>query len=176
MKTYFLVFLGLSLSLYGQDSTKTLEIVQKPIWLEKKGFKMQIPDGWRISTECSDVLCSLLAPIDTLSRPDIYVENINFTVDKLPSASYTVDQYASFSIKYLPSVVKNFKLLSKKKLGPNAYLIEYQGLKSNFYQSWKQYYYTKNSKVYIVTLASETIKFDYYKKLTESSLKSFKLF
>jgi hypothetical protein len=158
-----------------QTDTSKVAVVEKPIYLEKKGYKIQIPKGWRLAPECQDNNCSLFSPTDTLLLPDTYVENINITVEKLTSPGYTVDQYASYSITYLPKVVQNFKLISKKKLNASSFVVEYKGLKNNFLQTWRQFYYVKNSKVYIVTLATETAKFDYYKPIVESYLKSFKV-
>jgi hypothetical protein len=155
--------------------TAKIVVIEKPIYLEKKGYKIQIPKGWRLAPECQDNNCSLFSPADTLLLPDTYVENINIAVEKLSSPGYTVDQYAAYSITYLPKVVQNFKLISKKKLNANSFVVEYKGLKNNFLQTWRQFYYVKNSKVYIVTLATETPKFEYYKPLIESYLKSFKI-
>jgi hypothetical protein len=156
------------------DTTKIVS-VEKPIYLEKRGYKIQIPKGWRLAPDCQDNNCSLFSPADTLLLPDTYVENINITVEKLNSPGYTVDQYAAYSITYLPKVVQNFKLISKKKLNANSFVVEYKGLKNNFLQTWRQFYYVKNAKVFIVTLATETPKYEYYKPLIESNLKSFKL-
>jgi hypothetical protein len=172
---FCIVFLGImnqvSAQVGGIDSVK----VEVPAELIRKTYKMELPKGWRVQDGCKDELCSLLSPADTLSYFDRFTENINITVNKLPSASYTVDKYASYSISYLPKVVKGFKLISKKKLKSNVYLIEYTGEKSNFNQTWKQYYYVKNSKVFIVTFASEAKNYDYYLPIVEASLKSFRL-
>ncbi|HLO42731.1 MAG TPA: hypothetical protein VK175_00285 [Leadbetterella sp.] len=147
----------------------------KPMVLDKKTYKMDIPKGWRIQDNCQENLCSLLSPADTLSYIDRFVDNINIAVDKLPSANYTVDKYAQFSIDYLPRVVKNFKIIEKKKLKPNVYLVTYKGDKSGYAQTWRQYYYVKNAKVFIVTFACETDKYAYYKDIVEPYLSSFKL-
>lgn len=154
------------------DTTKP----KAPLKLVKKAYSMNIPTGWRIDEDCKEELCSLFSPPDTLaSGYDNFVENINITVNKLSSPSYTVDQYATFSIGYLPKVVKNFKILEKKKLSATAYRLTYQGDKNYFSQTWRQYYYVKNSKVYIVTFAAHTSKYAYYQPLIEPYLNSFKL-
>lgn len=177
MKTIlFLIFLGAFHFGMGQlqvapDTSKA----PKPFVLDKKTYKINIPAGWRIQDNCQENLCSLLSPIDTLSYIDRFVDNINITVDKLPSASYTVDKYAQFSIQYLPGVVKNFKIIEKKKLKPNVYMLIYKGEKSGYTQTWQQYYYIKNAKVFIVTFACETEKYTYYKELVGPYLNTFKL-
>jgi hypothetical protein len=167
-----LIFILFCLKVSAQDSLAIKPVVNI---LEKKSFKINIPSGWRVNPECQELNCSLFSPNDTLSAGDSYIENINITIEKLPSTSYTAEQYTTFSISYLPKVVKNFKLLKRTKINQNLVVIEYQGHKSNFEQSWRQYFHVKNAKVYIVTLATETPKFNYYKTLTEPYLKSFKV-
>lgn len=147
----------------------------KPAVLDKRGYLINIPKGWKIEENCKEEWCNLISPFDTIGVLDSYLESINFAVNKLPSASYTVDEYASFSIKYLPSVVKNFKVLEKKKLKTNVYRITYQGEKDKFKQTWRQYYYIKNAKVYIVTFACESEKYAYYQPIVEPYLNSFRL-
>jgi hypothetical protein len=176
MKNFiFVVLVLIGFKSLAQDTLKVAKVELPPVYFEKKGYKIQMPTGWRIAPGSADNNSSLFAPTDTLFSPDIYVENINIAVEKLSTTSYTVDQYATFSIGYLPKVVKNFKLVSKKKLNSSSYVVEYKGNKNNFDQTWRQFYYVKNAKVYIVTLATETPKFEYYKLIVEPFLKTFKL-
>lgn len=178
-KYLFIGFLILkSFAAVAQQATALADTTKPkaPLKLAKKAYSMNIPPGWRIDEDCKEDLCSLFSPPDTLSKEyDNFVENINITVNKLSSPSYTVDQYATFSIGYLPKVVKNFKVLEKKKLSATAYRLTYQGDKNYFSQTWRQYYYVKNSKVYIVTFAAQTAKYAYFQPLIEPYLNSFKL-
>lgn len=148
--------------------------VEPELWLVKKGFKMKYPAKWEISQPCTDTYCSVFSPGDTLGFMDSFRENINFTVSKL-SPGYTVDQYAAYSLGYLPKVVKGFEVLDKKKLRANAYRITYRGTKDNFAQTWRQYYYVKKNQVYIVTFAAESSKYRYYQPFIEPYLASFTL-
>lgn len=143
--------------------------------LDFKPYKINYPSSWRLKAGCAVNECTILAPRDTLTAPDTYFESINLTFNPLPSASYTVDKYAQFSIDYLPKVVKNFKVVEKKKLKPNVIRLTYMGEKDTFKQTWRQYYYVKASKVYIVTFSAETQKYDYYETIIESFLNSFTL-
>jgi hypothetical protein len=164
-----------TLSAQDLETVKDSLIVKEPFVLNQKAYSITIPDGWRIQENCTNDLCSLLSPRDTLGSYDRFTENINFTVNKLPSPSYTVDKYAQYSITYLPSVVKNFKVIEKKKLRSNAYLLTYKGEKSGFAQTWRQFYYIKNAKVYIMTFACETEKYEFYLPIIDPYLGSFKL-
>lgn len=143
--------------------------------LDFKPYKINYPSSWRLKANCAANECTILAPGDTLTWPDTYTESINLTFNPLPSASYTVDKYTAFSIDYLPKVVKNFKVIEKKKLKSNVMRITYTGEKDTFQQTWRQYFYVKSSKVYIVTFSAESKKYNYYQPLIESFLSSFTL-
>lgn len=170
MKNLFLALLT-SCGLTANATSLTDSIIV----LDFKPYKIDYPSSWRLKPGCLANECTILAPRDTLTTPDTYFESINLTFNQLPSASYTVDKYAQFSIDYLPKVVKNFKVLEKKKLKPNVIRLTYIGEKDTFKQTWRQYYYVKSSKVYIVTFSSETQKYDYYQQFIESFLNSFTL-
>ena len=118
----FLTFL-ISVQLLAQKTDSTFKKPEKEPVLEKKGYVITIPKGWKIQENCKEELCNLVAPFDTLGILDTFLESINFTVNQLPSASYTVDEYARFSIKYLPSVVKNFSIVDRKKIKSNAFIV-----------------------------------------------------
>lgn len=163
----FLIFLGFTANAtLLTDSIKVLDF---------KPYKIDYPSTWRLKAGCAANECTILAPSDTLTSPDTYLESINLTFNSLPSATYTVDKYAQFSIDYLPKVVKNFKVVEKKKLKSNVIRLTYTGEKDTFKQTWRQYYYVKSSKLYIVTFSAETPKYDYYQKIIESFLNSFTL-
>jgi hypothetical protein len=168
MKNLFLTFL----TLCGLTANANL-LTDSTIVLDFKPYKIDYPSSWKLKPGCVANECTILAPKDTILLPDTYLESINLTFNALPSASYTVDKYAQFSIDYLPKVVKNFKVVEKKKLKPNVIRLTYTGEKNTFNQTWRQYYYVKSSKVYIVTFSAETPKYEHYKAIIEPFLNSF---
>jgi hypothetical protein len=150
-------------------------VIKEPLKVDFKGYRMTVPEGWVIKTGCLEEQCTFTSPRDTVGGFDTYIESINLVVNKLSNAGYTVDKYADFSIGYLPKVVNNFKVIEKRKLKANAYRVTYAGEKNNLLQTWRQYYYVKNGKVYIVTFSAETRKYDYYQPIIEPYLNSFVL-
>lgn len=145
-----------------------------PKTVDFPAYKMTVPTAWKIKAGCVEGQCTLLSPTDTLTAYDAYTETINLTINKLSSASYTAEQYATFSIGYLPKVVNGFQVLERKKLKPNLTRITYRGEKNGYLQTWRQYYHVKNAKVYIVTFSAETKKYDYFQPIIEPFLDSFK--
>lgn len=183
---YLLVFtLMLSATFVSAQVTKdTLSTTKKdtakvaaPIinYLKKSAYQIIVPSGWKSDPNCPEKNCTLTAPGDTIGPYDSYTESINIVFENLSSKSYTVDQYADFSKGYLPKVVKGFKVLERKKLKPNVIMMVYTGEKNSFPQTWRQYYYVKNQKVYIVTFACEPHKYAYYLPIVTESLASFKV-
>lgn len=134
-------------------------------------YTLDIPEGWKMKENCTENDCSFLAPQDTPA--DTFLENINITVADAPSKNYPVTKYTDFSIGYLPSVIENFELVERKKLPGNSEYIIYKGLKSEFHQTWKQYYHIKGSKMYIVTFTAETVKFEEYIARIQKNLDTF---
>lgn len=165
-----LIILCTSIASYANAPADSIKV------LDFKPYKINYPSSWRLKENCTAKECSIIAPFDTLSKTyDTYGESINLTFSNLPSAEYTVDKYAQFSIDYLPKVVKDFKVLEKKKIKPNVIRIVYTGEKNTFKQTWRQYYYVRGGKVYIVTFSAETAKYDYYQPFIEPYLNSFML-
>ncbi len=176
-KSLFILLLFIAPFSYAQqDTLVTLtDSIPKPQIVEFKSYKMTVPDGWDIKKGCVENQCTMTSKRDTLLDFDVYIESINLTVNKLSNPNYTVDKYANYSIGYLPKVVQNFKVIERKKLRSNAYRVTYAGIKNGLEQTWRQYYYIKSQKVFIVTFSAETRKYEFYQPVIEPYLDSFKL-
>jgi hypothetical protein len=141
--------------------------------LKNFSYSIDVPENWTVKDGCTEADCSFLAPQD--NNQDTFLENINITVVDAPAKNYSAEKYTDFSIGYLPTVVENFELLERVKLPENASRITYKGLKSGYHQTWKQYYFIKSSKMYIVTFTAETPKVEEYILKIQSTLDSFKV-
>ena len=177
----FLIVLLISSSVSAQNLEDSLKVaepevkVAEPQILDMDSYKINYPSNWRVKNGCADANCSLLSPPDTVGGTsyDRFVENINIVYNKLSSSSYTVDKYADYSVSYLPKVVAGFKVIERKKLKSNVIRLTYKGEKNGFEQTWRQYYHVKAGKVYIITFAAETSKYEYFQPLVEEYLNSF---
>jgi hypothetical protein len=133
---------------------------QSPDTLNRFDYTLPLPAGWTVKEGCSETDCSILAPQD--HKQDTFLENINITIAAAPSKNYPVGKYTDFSVNYLPSVIQDFKILERTKLKGNAEYLVYQGTKSNFAQTWKQYYFIREEKLYILTLTAEQTQYASY--------------
>lgn len=141
--------------------------------VDSLGYSISIPEGWKVKEGCNESDCSYLAPQD--NNQDTFLENINITVADAPAKNYPVKKYSDFSIGYLPSVIDHFDLLERKVLPNNAEYIIYKGEKSGYPQTWKQYYFIKGLKLYILTFTAETSRFEEYIAKIQDNLDSFKI-
>jgi hypothetical protein len=136
-------------------------------------YTINIPQDWTTKEGCNASDCSYLAPQD--NGQDTFLENINITVVEAPAKNYAVKKYTDFSLGYLPTVMDNFELIDRKALPNNAEYIIYKGFKSNYNQTWKQYYFIKGNTLYILTFTAETPKFEEYIAKIQENLDSFKM-
>lgn len=159
--TFFLILIFNTLGYSQSDTLKT------------DSYTIIIPEGWKIKEGCLPGDCSLLAPHDNFE--DTFLENINIVVAKAPAKNYPVKKYADFSVGYLPSVIENFEVIDRKPIANNGEYVIYQGIKSDFKQTWKQYYFIKNEGLYIITFTAETDRFDEYINKIQANLDSFQI-
>ncbi|WP_304238333.1 hypothetical protein [Jiulongibacter sediminis] len=145
----------------------------EPLMVDFPSYKMTFPDTWKVKNGCIETQCTINSPRDTLMNFDTYIESVNLTVNKLNNTSYTALKYADYSIGYLPKVVQQFQVLERKNLGRNSYRVTYRGVKNGLRQTWRQYYYVRSGKVYIVTFSAETRKYELYQPMIEPYLDSF---
>lgn len=136
-------------------------------------YSFLVPEGWKIKEGCMEADCSLLAPHDDYE--DTFLENINIVVTQAPGKNYAVKKYADFSVGYLPTVIDDFEILERIELDNNGEYVIYKGFKSDFHQTWKQYYFIKDESLYIITFTAETSRFEEYISQIQINLDSFKI-
>lgn len=141
--------------------------------LQMDTYTFLVPEGWKIKEGCLEADCSMLAPHDDYE--DTFLENINIVVAPAPAKNYPVKKYADFSVGYLPSVIDDFEVLERVELENNGEYVIYKGLKSDFHQTWKQYYFIKDEGLYIITFTAETDRFEEYIDKIQVNLDSFKI-
>lgn len=141
--------------------------------LNRFDYTLPLPPGWTVKEGCSATDCSILAPQD--HKQDTFLENINITIAAAPAKNYPVGKYTDFSVNYLPSVIQDFKILERTKLKGNAEYLVYQGTKSDFAQTWKQYYFIRGEKLYILTFTAEQGQYPAYMEKMGTLLDEFRI-
>jgi hypothetical protein len=145
----------------------------QPAWktLTKNTYAIKYPDTWTLTAGHTNEKFSITAPSDGMD--DQFVENLDLTTN--PISGYTPKQYADFSKTTLPRKIKGFKVLEEKavKQGADGYYMVFKGTQGTDKLKWKQYYFIKGGKVYIITFTAEETRYAEYIKNIATMLSSF---
>jgi hypothetical protein len=143
------------------------------ITLTKAAYSIKYPSTWEVKPGANNLTFNIQAPSD--GAGDTYTEFIDLTVNKLEDATMNAEKYALFSKGYLPSKIPKFKVVESKKTTQNkvGYFMVFTGLQNGKQCKWKQCYFVKNSKVYIITYTAAAESYDSYKAIVEPMIASF---
>lgn len=149
-------------------------IAQQTNTLSKAAYRIKYPADWTVEPDANERQFTIKSP--TESQEDVFVENLNLAVEKLPAFGYTAAEYASFSKGYLPQKIKKFTVLTNKKgnIGKDSWYMEFKGLQNNKKLQWKQYYIVHNSKVHILTFTAEPAQYKIFLPMVNKMLASYK--
>ena len=81
-------------------------------------------------------------------------DNINVYIEDLTGKNIVLDKYIELSKKQIGQYITDYKSLESKRLninGDECQMIVYNGVQGVFSLQWKQYYYIKDQKAYVVT-------------------------
>jgi hypothetical protein len=163
MRLYFPLILAFSANSLLAQGTKTLS---------KPTYSIKYPDTWTVADGSTNTSFTISAPSD--GAEDKFTEFIDMIANTI--SSYTPKTYAAYSKTYLPTKIKNFKVLEEKEVkqgGKTGYYMIFNGKQDNLQRKWKQYYFIEKGKVFIVTFVAEEKKFADYMKKIGSTLSSF---
>jgi len=143
--------------------------------LSKSTYSIKYPSTWIADENADAKNFTIKSP--TEGQEDVFVENLNLAIEKLPTFGYTAQEYAAFSKSYLPQKIKNFTVLTNKKgtLGKDSWFMEFKGLQNNKKLQWKQYYIVVNSKVHILTFTAEPAQYKNYLPVVNAMMASYKV-
>jgi hypothetical protein len=141
--------------------------------LTKTTYSVKYPDTWTLTPGHNNEKFSLTAPSDGVG--DQFVENMDLTVIALGASTYTPKQYADYSKTTLPKKIKFFKVLEEKavKQGVAGYYMVFKGTQGADKLKWKQYYFIKSGKVYVITFTAEDSRYAEYITNIGTMLSSF---
>jgi serine/threonine-protein kinase len=142
--------------------------------LSKATYSIKYPETWTLENGSTSTAFSITAPSD--GETDNFIENINLTASAI--SGYTPQSYAAYSKTFLPSKIKNFKVIEEKAVtqaGKSGYYLVFKGKQGKDALKWKQYYFIEKGKVFILTFTAEEINYAGYIKNIGTSLNSFSL-
>lgn len=161
MKKLPLLLVLISVFCFSQNKFKTYS---------KDNYTINYPESWDLDIS-GQMNTSLLLFSKPSSNNDDFRENVNIIIQKLGYKNIDIQEYAEISINQIKSSGK----ILKNKLINNKYVIEWKAFINQRNLKFKQYYFVKNRKAYVVTFTAKENEYDNYIREANQILDSFKL-
>ena len=111
-----------------------------------------------------------------LKEEDFFKENVNLIIQDLNDYESTLDSYIKITENQIKTMVPDGKVIeSKFHKEKNYHEIVWSGYISERNLKFKQYVFTKNKNVYLLTLTTLPETFEEYTSIGNKILNSFKL-
>ncbi|WP_340067357.1 PsbP-related protein [Ascidiimonas aurantiaca] len=165
MRVIFLQFLLFFTCFSCQSQLSTIE-------LDRKEFNVSYPESF-VLDESGQNNTVFVLKTKAENANDTFIENINLATQPITNSSF--DDFVSKTISEISAVGK---LIEKKKLnvdGLDCLKLKFVLTQNNIPLTFVQHYYIKNGKVYVLTLSSESSKYEKYLNLFEVVLSTFTL-
>ncbi|MGS2764262.1 PsbP-related protein [Sinomicrobium sp. M5D2P9] len=140
--------------------------------LDRKEFKVKYPENL-VLDESGQNNTVFILKTKAENANDTFIENINLATQPAPTNSFD-----DFVIKTTSEISNVGKLIEKKKSnvdGSDCLKLKFKLTQNNIPLTFVQHYYIKNGKVYVLTLSSESSKYEKYSNMFGVVLSSFTL-
>ncbi|MCB0438606.1 MAG: hypothetical protein KDD20_07695 [Mangrovimonas sp.] len=164
MKTK-LTFILLLITAYGFGQDGFVEY-------KKEGYSIKYPKDWRLDT--SGQMNTLFILFSPNTENDTFNENINFIIQDLTGQNMDLESYTKLSEDQIKTMVPNGKWIESKRNG-NHQEVVWSGFVANNNLKFKQFFYVKDDKAYILTFTALETTFDDYINIGSEILNSFQL-
>lgn len=141
-------------------------------------FEISYPEGWTPDTTRKEMGASLILLTDAENESDNFRENINVNIQDLSKRKMTVEQFAKFSEDQINKMIQQVTIIRSEKITNTPgrmWCMEFESSKSGEELRWKQYYYPKDDKMYVVTFTAKKSAFDKFHLLADKIMNSFTL-
>jgi len=138
-----------------------------------KDYSVKYPEDWTFDT--SGQMNTSFIIFSKLEQNDTFRENVNLMIQDLSGMSLDLKGYAELSLGQIKSI-KDSKILESKNLKKDAlpyHEIVWKGFVTGKKLKFKQLYFVKNNKAYLVTLTCDETAYDRYEKIGTTILNSF---
>jgi hypothetical protein len=145
--------------------------------LDQSQFSIQYPSYWE-ADESGQMGTSfiLFSPVE--SAQDKFEENVNLLIQDLSGNNIDLNLYTEVSEGQVKTMLPNSKLIESKRIKNRTdeyHILIYSGDQGMFHLKFKQYYWVKNNKAFVLTFTSEIEKFSDYAEIADKILNSFVL-
>jgi hypothetical protein len=140
-------------------------------------YIISYPATWRTDTSgAMGADAFFFSPKD--SDTDKFSENVNVMIQSLAGTNINLDQFVENSERQIKTLVTEGVLVESKRMNRNGrafhYLL-YTGTQGLFKLKTAQYYFIEGEKAFVVTLVTETHRFEEYEKTGMQMMDSFRI-
>jgi hypothetical protein len=107
-----------------------------------------------------------------------FSDNLNLIIEDLGSAGFDLERYASLSEGQIRKMIANVEDIDSKrqKSGDKEFQeVIFKGDQGTLHLKWRQRYYLKGDKAYVLTFTSSQATYDQYTQLCQKLFDSFVL-
>ena len=142
--------------------------------LEEENFSISYPQNWRLDTTGQMNTSFIL--FSELKEEDLFQENVNLLIQDLSNQGFTINSYAKLSENQIKGMVVNGEIIeSKFNVENNHHTLVWSGLVNNRSLKFKQYFFLKDEKAFVLTLTTLPETYDEYIQVGNKILNSFKI-
>jgi serine/threonine-protein kinase len=141
-------------------------------------FEISYPEGWTPDTSRREMGASLILLSEAENESDNFRENINVNIQDLSKQKMTVEQFAKISEAQINKMIQDVTILRSEKATDTPgrmWCMEFENSKAGEELRWKQYYYPKDDKMYVLTFTAKKSAYDKYHLLADKIMNSFTL-
>lgn len=148
----------------------------KWLTLHGDGFEVRYPDTWELDE--SGIGGSTFMLFGRPAAAGRFRENVNLVVQDISGMSLTLDSYAELSLEQIPGFLPNATILESEKLKSDAgefYHLVYKGDYNSMPLQFKQFYWVKGTKAYVLTLTCTVETYNNFLADAEGIMRSFRI-
>lgn len=141
-------------------------------------FEISYPEGWTPDTTRSEMGASLILLADAENESDDFRENINVNIQDLSKQKMTVEQFAKISETQISNMIQQVTIIRSEKVTDTPgrmWCMEFENSKVGEELRWKQYYYPKDDKMFVLTFTAKKSAYDKFHLLADKIMNSFTL-
>ncbi|HWZ23591.1 MAG TPA: PsbP-related protein [Cytophagaceae bacterium] len=142
--------------------------------IDELSYSIKYPSTWKIDNTGRNGITFLLFA-EKESQNDNFGENINLLIQDLHSMNLDLDKYTQISEEQIKA---NGNLIESKRISKNridSQQLTYEALFKTNQLKFRQYYFLKDEKAYILTFTATTETYDKYIEIAEKIMNTFKV-
>ena len=125
--------------------------------LESAEYRIQYPDDWSLDQGGLSGTKFILFSPDTEGRG--FRNNVNLIIQDLAGMNISLKKYVEISESQVKQFITSAEILVSTTKD-DRHEIVYKGTQGEYFLKWKQYYWVKNEKAFVLTLTTTENSFD----------------